>query len=52
MRKEKNIYFLKDNLYRIKIIKKTTKVNNDKYSKCNFEETIKIRNEFIMLSLV
>ena len=33
MRKEKYIYFIKDNLYRIKIIKKDSKVNYDKYFK-------------------
>lgn len=47
MMKEKYIYFVKDNIYRIKIIKKEPKINYDKYIKCNFEEAIKIRNEIL-----
>lgn len=44
MMKEKYIYFIKDNFYRVKIIKKKPAINYDKYSKCDFEEAIKIRN--------
>lgn len=47
MRREKYIYFIKDNVYRIKIIKKNPKINYDKYFKCDFEEIIKIRNEVL-----
>ena len=47
MKKGKYIYFVKDNVYRIKIIRKEPKVNYDKYFKCNFEEAIKIRNEIL-----
>lgn len=42
MCKEKNIYFVKDNLYRIKITKKNPDIHYDKYFNCNLEETIKI----------
>lgn len=37
MRKEKYVFFIKDNVYRIKIIKKNPKINYDKYFKCDFE---------------
>ena len=47
MRKEKYIYFIKDNVYRVKIIKNNPRINFDKYFKCDFEEAIKIRNEIL-----
>ncbi len=47
MRKEKYIYFIKDNVYRIKIIRKSPMINFDNYFKCNFEKAIKIRNEIL-----
>lgn len=47
MKKEKYIYFVKYNVYRIKIIKKKPEINFDKYFKCDFEEAIKIRNEIL-----
>ena len=47
MMKEKYIYFIKDNFYRVKIIKKKPIISYDKYIKCDFEETIKIRNEIL-----
>ena len=47
MKKEKYIYFVKDNVYRIKIIKKKPEINYDKYFKCYFEEAIRIRNEIL-----
>ena len=47
MGKEKYIYFIKDNVYRIKIIRKSPIINFDNYFKCNFEKAIKIRNEIL-----
>lgn len=47
MNKEKYIYFVKDNLYRIKIIKKNPDIRYDKYFNCNLEETIKISNKIL-----
>lgn len=47
MKKEKYIFFVKDNVYRIKIIKKKPEINYDKYFKCYFEEAIRIRNEIL-----
>lgn len=47
MRKEKYIYLIKDNLYRIKIIKKNPNICYDKYFNCELEEAIKIRDEIL-----
>ena len=47
MCKEKYIYVIKDNLYRIKIVKKNPNIHYDKYFNCNLEDAIKIRNEIL-----
>ena len=47
MSKEKYIYFVKDNLYRIKIIKKNFNIHYDKYFHCGLEEAIKIRDAIL-----
>ena len=47
MKKEKYIYFVKYNVYRIKIIKKNPRINYDKYLKCSFQEAIKSRNDML-----
>lgn len=47
MCKEKYIYLIKDNLYRIKIVKKDPNIHYDKYFNCDLEEAIKIRNEIL-----
>lgn len=48
MYKEKYIYLMKDNLYRIKIVKKNPNIHYDKYFNCDLEEAIKIRNEILV----
>lgn len=47
MKKEKYIYFVKYNVYRIKIIKKNPRINYDKYFKCSLEEAIESRNDML-----
>ncbi len=47
MCKEKYIYCVKDNLHRIKIIKKNSNIHYDKYFHCDLEKAIKIRDEVL-----